>query len=63
MQSTSLVSCHVMSQHVPHHLEDYGNSILEKYNVKCNSKSHLCNVKIHVGSERVTEKSNIHEVT
>lgn len=56
----SVISCHVISYHVPHHLEDYGNSILEKCNVKWNSKRHLCNVKIHIGSQRVTENSNIH---
>lgn len=37
------------------------NSILEKYNVKWKSKSHSCNVKSDVGSQKVIEKSKNHE--
>lgn len=46
---------------MPHHFMDYVNYIVYKYNVKWKSKSHSCNVKSHVGSQKFTEKSNSHD--
>lgn len=57
----SVVRCCFMSHHVPHHFLDYVNSIMDKYNINFKSKSHTCNVKSQVGSQKVVENSNKHE--
>lgn len=46
---------------MPHHFVDYANSILDKFNVKWESKSHPCNLKSHEESQKAIENSKNHE--